>query len=179
MRKFSRKYNNCLLFKKIIFFEDCRHHRFSFLLCRKRLLSDQNDDCDLDNTRDSVLSGNSQGDNCDPELMIIDFEYCAYNYRGFDLANHFLEWTMDYTNTEFPFFHHRKTAYPTMEQQQRFITTYLIELASCDDYVPTKAEIDEIKEEVRCFTLASHLFWTLWSLVNVQQEIEFGYWVRF
>lgn len=25
-----------------------------------------------------------------PELMIIDFEYCAYNYRAFDIANHFL-----------------------------------------------------------------------------------------
>lgn len=26
----------------------------------------------------------------EPQLMIIDFEYCAYNYRAFDIANHFL-----------------------------------------------------------------------------------------
>ncbi|ERL85362.1 hypothetical protein D910_02782, partial [Dendroctonus ponderosae] len=25
------------------------------------------------------------------QLMIIDFEYCSYNYRGFDIANHFIE----------------------------------------------------------------------------------------
>jgi choline/ethanolamine kinase len=49
--------------------------------------------------------------------MIIDFEYCAYNYRGFDLANHFLEWTFDYTNEKFPYFHHRKNQYPTKEQK--------------------------------------------------------------
>lgn len=42
--------------------------------------------------------GSSMGHRCDtdemrnekPELMIIDFEYCAYNYRAFDIANHFL-----------------------------------------------------------------------------------------
>lgn len=49
--------------------------------------------------------------------MIIDFEYCAYNYRGFDVANHFVEWMFDYTNPSFPFFHHEKDHYPTKEQQ--------------------------------------------------------------
>lgn len=53
----------------------------------------------------------------EPELMIIDFEYCAYNYRGFDIANHFLEWTFDYTNENFPYFYHKKEQYPTIEQQ--------------------------------------------------------------
>lgn len=81
---------------------------------------------DLDNTRDSVLSGNSQAlsdanssTDGEPELMIIDFEYCAYNYRGFDLANHFLEWTFDYTNTQSPYFYHKLDQYPTAEQQVR------------------------------------------------------------
>ena len=27
-----------------------------------------------------------------PELVLIDFEYCSYNYRAFDIANHFVEW---------------------------------------------------------------------------------------
>lgn len=53
--------------------------------------------------------------------MIIDFEYCAYNYRGFDVANHFVEWMFDYTNPSFPFFHHKKDHYPTKEQQVSFI----------------------------------------------------------
>ena len=28
----------------------------------------------------------------EPALHIIDFEYGGYNYRGFDLGNHFNEW---------------------------------------------------------------------------------------
>lgn len=97
---------------------------FIFLcFCRKRSFSgNQEDDCDLESTRDSVLSGNSQiySDICDPDLMIIDFEYCAYNYRGFDLANHFVEWTIDYRCNEYPFFYHKKEQYPTIEQQVNF-----------------------------------------------------------
>lgn len=146
---------------------------------RKRSYSGNNEDCDLESTRDSVLSGNSQtySDICDPDLMIIDFEYCAYNFRGFDLANHFVEWTLDYRCNEYPFFYHKKDQYPTVEQQERFIISYLTELASAvEDYRPSAAEIDQLKEEVRCFTLISHFFWTLWSIVNVHQEIEFGYW---
>lgn len=79
---------------------------------------------DLDNTRDSLLSDQSQcfsDASNEPELMIIDFEYCAYNYRGFDLANHFIEWTIDYTIKDYPFFSHKKDQYPTKEQQVNFI----------------------------------------------------------
>lgn len=85
-------------------------------LFRKRLLSDSQSD-DLDNTRDSVLSGQSHSSSDEPELIIIDFEYCAYNYRGFDIANHFIEYTMDYTNKEFPFYYHKKDQYPSKDQQ--------------------------------------------------------------
>lgn len=53
----------------------------------------------------------------DPRLVLIDFEYCSYNYRGFDLANHFLEWTYDYTNGTHPYFTVNKNNYPTHEQQ--------------------------------------------------------------
>lgn len=49
--------------------------------------------------------------------MIIDFEYCAYNYRGFDVANHFIEWSYDYTNPEYPFYYDKQEQYPTKEQQ--------------------------------------------------------------
>lgn len=49
--------------------------------------------------------------------MIIDFEYCAYNYRGFDLANHLNEWMFDYTNKEYPFFFFKREQYSDKEQQ--------------------------------------------------------------
>ena len=29
-------------------------------------------------------------------VVLIDYEFASYNYRGFDLANHFNEWMYDY-----------------------------------------------------------------------------------
>lgn len=173
---------------------------------RKRSLDHDHMENDLDNTRDSVLSGNSQAlsevpslTDGEPELMIIDFEYCAYNYRGFDLANHFLEWTFDYTNGESPYFYHKLDQYPSTEQQEAFIRQYLSHLSPVDrlefgdrDSAAEEEEgsdegsvynqssggtdeIDQVRREVQCFTMASHLFWSLWAIVNVFQEIEFGY----
>jgi choline/ethanolamine kinase len=55
---------------------------------RKRSLVDNSLDSDfIDSTTQVEIDemGNEK-----PELMIIDFEYCAYNYRAFDIANHFL-----------------------------------------------------------------------------------------
>ncbi|XP_055643328.1 choline/ethanolamine kinase isoform X2 [Toxorhynchites rutilus septentrionalis] len=146
---------------------------------RKRLLDD-NIENEFDNTRDSVLSGNSQAisdqpSEGEPELMIIDFEYCAYNYRGFDIANHFLEWTFDYTNSRSPYFHHQPERYPSVEQQEKFIETYLTKSSCVEEPCPSAADVAEVQREVRCFTLASHLFWSLWAIVNMYQEIEFGY----
>lgn len=129
----------------------------------------------MDTTRDSLLSGDTF---TEPELMIIDFEYCAYNYRGFDFANHFLEWTFDYTNKEEPFFYHKLEQYPNREQMENFISSYLTQFNNYNDNsAPTTSEINEIVDEIKSFTLASHLFWSLWAIVNVHHEdIEFGYW---
>lgn len=52
-----------------------------------------------------------------PELVVIDFEYCSYNYRGFDLANHFAEWQFDYKVDVLPYFIERRGCAPTREQK--------------------------------------------------------------
>lgn len=61
------------------------------------------------------------------KLMIIDFEYCSYNYRGFDIGNHFCEWTYDYTHDVWPFFTANLDKYPSREQQLHFLRNYLAE----------------------------------------------------
>ncbi|XP_059618297.1 choline kinase alpha isoform X2 [Phlebotomus argentipes] len=148
-------------------------------ISRKRSLNEMEE---LDNTRDSVLSGNSQlfsdsNDGFDPELMIIDFEYCSYNYRGFDFANHFIEWTFDYiSNENYPFFIHKPDQFPNQEQREQFIGAYLRKFLENDEYKASEEEMRDIQKEIDCFTMASHLFWSLWSIVNVYQEIKFGYW---
>lgn len=51
------------------------------------------------------------------QLVVIDFEYCSYNYRGFDFANHFCEWTCDYSNEDHPYFWLSPENFPSIEQQ--------------------------------------------------------------
>uniref|UniRef100_A0A8C6YEG4 ethanolamine kinase n=1 Tax=Naja naja TaxID=35670 RepID=A0A8C6YEG4_NAJNA len=50
-------------------------------------------------------------------LMLIDFEYSSYNYRGFDIANHFCEWVYSYAHDEWPFYKASPENYPSREQQ--------------------------------------------------------------
>ncbi|XP_054002302.1 choline/ethanolamine kinase isoform X2 [Hylaeus anthracinus] len=107
-----------------------------------------------------------------PELVLIDFEYCSYNYRGFDIANHFVEWQYDYTAAEYPFFHERTGSGPTKEQKINFVKSYLKTIGK-----EGSSEEERIMMEIKVFSLASHLFWGLWSIVNAKlSEIPFGYW---
>lgn len=60
-------------------------------------------------------------DSTEPQIVLIDFEYCSYNYRGFDLANHFIEWTYDYNTPDYPNFRNNKANYPSHLQMVRQI----------------------------------------------------------
>ncbi|XP_072829909.1 choline/ethanolamine kinase isoform X3 [Vicugna pacos] len=69
----------------------------------------------------------SEPENAD-SLMLVDFEYSSYNYRGFDIGNHFCEWVYDYTHEEWPFYKAQPANYPTRGQQLHFIRHYLAEV---------------------------------------------------
>ncbi|XP_014240177.1 choline/ethanolamine kinase isoform X1 [Cimex lectularius] len=111
-------------------------------------------------------------------LVFIDFEYCSYNYRGFDLANHFIEWTYDYTNKEYPHYTANSENYPSEDSMRLFIEKYLSTMYP--DGKINKPEVNNVKTmitEVKHYTLASHLLWCLWSIVNARtSSIPFGYW---
>ncbi|XP_044315907.1 choline kinase alpha isoform X2 [Drosophila rhopaloa] len=130
---------------------------------------------ELDTTNDSALDASFTTDN-EPDLIIIDFEYCAYNYRGYDLANHFIEWTFDYTNPQFPYFYHNSSNCASVQQRRDFIVNYLKKYHDDENYNPTGQELDKVDAEIQFFTMLSHLFWSLWSVINVTSAIEFGYW---
>ncbi|CAM9741058.1 unnamed protein product, partial [Choristocarpus tenellus] len=56
-------------------------------------------------------------------LHLIDFEFAAYNPRGFDVGNHFCEWMADYKSLE-P--HVINTEhYPDQNEQRLFCQAYL------------------------------------------------------
>nr|XP_033814770.1 choline/ethanolamine kinase [Geotrypetes seraphini] len=112
-------------------------------------------------------------------LMLIDFEYSSYNYRGFDIANHFCEWVYDYTYDKWPFYKAIQSNYPTRDQQLHFIHHYLLESSGNSGKKMKKEpsqEEEEMLVEIERFSLASHFFWCLWSIVQAKMStIEFGY----
>ncbi|XP_069989201.1 choline/ethanolamine kinase [Penaeus vannamei] len=144
----------------------------------------------------------------DDQVCLIDFEYCSYNYRGFDVANHFCEWVYEYKLPVDPYFTVARENYPGKDKQLFFIRSYLeayeaarrrkvvqptnaiedshpissVSVLSQNNRMmsnmaapPHPAE-DKLLAEVQVFTLVSHLFWTLWSIVQSQvSTIPFGY----
>ncbi|KAJ1951452.1 hypothetical protein FBU59_000142 [Linderina macrospora] len=132
------------------------------------------------------------------ELVVVDFEYAGYNYRGFDLANHFCEWMADYGHPVNP---HQlcESAYPDAAQRHAFLRTYVkakafLDANMCADKEMvvsdhpiqltgvelTKQQIDEevavLEREIHPFVAASHLHWGVWGLLQAcASEIDFDY----
>ena len=76
------------------------------ILCRQ--LSEKNE-----------RNGRSQADdsNCETRLTVIDFEFCSYNFRAYDIANHLTEWMYDYGLEESPYYTCKREKFPSKAQQ--------------------------------------------------------------
>mmetsp|Transcript_1084 Transcript_1084/g.2227 ORF Transcript_1084/g.2227 Transcript_1084/m.2227 type:complete len:396 (-) Transcript_1084:325-1512(-) len=127
------------------------------------------------------------------KVFLIDYEYAAYNYRAFDLANHFSEhcgFEYDYEKT-----------LPAESFMLAFLKEYLRahSITTADTHTAAAADRDNsssssskggtcrdsdrdalflqgMLEAVRWMLLASHLFWGAWSLVQARcSSIDFDY----
>jgi len=148
-----------------------------------------------------LIKGEDADGGAEDEIRMIDFEYAAYNHRGFDISQHFNEYCYDYDVTEPPFFKKDASAYPSREQQMTFYRSYLQTLAdiekkgakpeqkrktSSSQQVDTKLEseclefdemeLEELYRETNVFSLFTHLVWTLWALRQATlSKIQFGF----
>jgi len=107
------------------------------------------------------------------ELVFIDFEYSSYNYRAFDFANHFCEWTIDYTLEQAPYFTVSPENFPTEQEQATFIGAYLAESGQSDVSVDA---VKKVIEETAAFVPVSHFLWGVWALLQVElSPVKFGF----
>ena len=102
-------------------------------------------------------------------ITFIDFEYTDYNYRGFDIANHFCE----YSGFDFDI----KNKFPSKSSRIDFIRYYLRACASSELVVQECASFYEGFDDVLCyFALASHLYWGTWAIAQAGvSSIDFDY----
>ncbi|XP_041366089.1 choline/ethanolamine kinase-like [Gigantopelta aegis] len=108
------------------------------------------------------------------QMTVIDWEYCSYNYRGFDFGNHFLEWCYDYAdNPDPPYYSFHPEDYPSRKRQYEFFREYL---AVMGQTAITDEDLHNMYVEANTFALASHFLWGVWSLVQSQTcAIKFGF----
>lgn len=145
-------------------------------------------------------------DNLQDRVVLIDFEYCSYNYRPFDLANHLMEWCFDYNGDDYPYFNASFERFPSELQQKQFIVQYLRNdatnksppLNACDitnhsnghtkanteltngfSYAgATDDDVEKLYRDMQPFLMASNFLWALWAIKSAcTSEIDFGYWV--
>ena len=109
------------------------------------------------------------------KLRLIDFEYARRTYVHFEFANHFVE----YAGVDCDW-----TRYPSTAQQRAFFDAYRARSAalagepedSANSTPLSDGEFEQWAALVNFLTLASHLAWSIWALVQgAFSEIEFDY----
>ncbi|GBN12426.1 Choline kinase alpha [Araneus ventricosus] len=97
---------------------------------------------------------------------------------GFDLANQFAEWCFDYGTDEYPYFVYNSEKFPSEEEQISYIRAYLDQLAREGAILSTSVEdeIEVILQDIELFTMAAHLFWSLfcWKM-SFRSSLDFAY----
>ncbi|XP_054807569.1 probable ethanolamine kinase [Prosopis cineraria] len=110
-----------------------------------------------------LLSGNIMINEVEDKLYIIDYEYASYNFRGFDIGNHFAEYAgldCDYN------------LYPSKDEQYHFFRHYL----QPDTHEVAEEDLFRLYVEANTYSLASHVFWALWGLIQAKMSpIDFDY----
>jgi len=113
-------------------------------------------------------------------VSIIDYEYGDWNYREFDIANHF---------NEFVGLPHEQTGildydryYPSQEFQTEWLQIYLMNLEidseSKQDLkgLELQSKVEELRDLVEKFSPLSNLLWGIWSLIQAKHsDIDFDY----
>ena len=110
-------------------------------------------------------------DRSDSIIKAIDFEFSSYNYRGFDLAQHFKESAFDFTVTEHPFYSYKETHYPSYKVRSQFVKLYLESLKG----ESTPHEVDSVIEEVEALDILIDIWGYFWALSMVNSSGTFGY----
>jgi len=94
-------------------------------------------------------------------INFIDYEYAAYNYQAFDIANHFCEYAgvddMDFS------------LYPDEKYQKWWVANYLKYWRQfTNGPAPTEHDVDVLFIQVNVFAATSHFWWSIWGIIQAR-----------
>jgi len=114
-----------------------------------------------------LLSGNIIYYEKKDSITFVDYEYSCYNYRAFDIANHFCEYMG---------FEMDRQKFPSEQHQKVFLKKYLQEYYKGVKEVITDEDVEKMFEELLCFLCMPHFYWGVWALAqSVLADIDFDY----
>lgn len=99
-------------------------------------------------------------------VTFIDYEYTAFNYQAYDIANHFAE----FAGVDIPDY----SLYPKETLQRAWLRIYLQTYNETNNV--SEDEVTRLYVHVNKFVLLSHFFWGCWSLIQSQHSfIDFDF----
>ncbi|ESO03956.1 hypothetical protein HELRODRAFT_79532 [Helobdella robusta] len=104
------------------------------------------------------------------KVSFIDFEYTFFNYQAFDIGNFFCEFA-GMTEVDY-------NLYPSREFQMKWLTIFLETYNNFHklNKAITLEDVDVLYKQVSKFSLASHIFWAIWAVIQAEHSnIDFNY----
>ncbi|VDO45117.1 unnamed protein product [Onchocerca flexuosa] len=122
-------------------------------------------------------------------IVLIDYEYGCYFYRGFDLCHYCVECCQHNDGKVWPFYEVKQEQWPNEEIQRSYVAAYIDEanriwrkkggkkmqciIDLSDD---REVAIQHLLNEIRQFAAFPQLFWAIWSFQCVENgQKEFGH----
>ena len=144
----KKPYDVKIIKQELIFMEENLKNRSDIVLCHNDLL-----------LKNFIIN--------EKDVEVIDYEYSAYNYRAFDIVNHFNEWCGFDLNWD---------NFPNENTQRRFLKIYFETYYDSEKEINIDEKIDEMLEDIKWFDLASNFYWGVWALIQAAlSNIDFNY----
>ncbi|KAF0979106.1 hypothetical protein FDP41_002176 [Naegleria fowleri] len=103
----------------------------------------------------------------DDSVHFIDYEYCGYSYRAFDIGNHF---------DEYAGFDLKKNDYPNHEIQTKFVRKYLQTVYEGPSSNISNEMVEKYRKGIHLFACISHIYWGVWAINQAKfSDIDFDY----
>ena len=115
------------------------------------------------------------------QIIVVDFEYASPNPAPLDIANHFHEWTTNYSGAVSHILDPGR--YPTLDERRNFYRAYLAHAESAsseggaqqcrghnDDALAAKS--DKLEAQVRAWSPAAQGMWAVWGVVQAREFVE-------
>lgn len=118
----------------------------------------------------------------DELVVIIDFEFFSYNFRGCEIGNFFGAHEVKFNTPDPPHFIIDKSKYPSEQHQRNFIKEYLNKVKKIKGELNEQIDNeDHILKEAEAYRISHLFFWLManiyYTKFSLSSQFTFDFWV--